>query len=174
MYSACDVTITGIMAVKSQLEGGKPIAVPDFRDKAIRELYRNDNFAQQHFDTNAIFPENQDRKLTENFNSLMMRFNSFSGRIGTILVNAAFDGMKLYPFLADERSRLAAINNVRKLLEQLPELADTYRQAKELADAYPGSPGAMAINENLVAGMYDKIINAEDTARELRKWLNDK
>ncbi len=174
VYSACDVTMTGIMAVKSQLEGGKPIVVPDFRDKATRELYRNDNFMQQHFDTNAIFPENQDRKLTEQFNSLMVKFNTFSGRVGTILVNAAFDGMKLYPMLADYQSRLAVTNNVRKLLDQLPELAEVYRQAKALADAYPDSLGAKAINENLAAGMYDKIMDTDATAKELRDWLKGK
>jgi hypothetical protein len=174
VYSACDVTMTGIMAVKSQLEGGKPIVVPDFRDKTTRDLYRNDNFMQQHFDTNAIFPENQDRKLTEQFNSLMVKFNTFSGRVGTILVNAAFDGMKLYPMLADYQSRLAVTNNVRKLLDQLPALAEVYRQAKALADAYPGSLGAKAINENLAAGMYDKIVDTDATAKELRDWLKGK
>ena len=174
VYSACDVTLAGIMAVKSQLEGGKPVAVPDFRDKAVRDLYRNDTFAQKHFDTNAIFPADQDKALTGQFNSLMLEFNSFGGHVGTILVNAAYDGMKLFPMLANQQSRLAVICDVQKLLAQLPQLAETYRRAKALADTYPDSPGAKAIRENLEAGMYEKIIHPEETAAELREWLRDK
>ncbi|MBR6372151.1 MAG: hypothetical protein IKS20_03120, partial [Victivallales bacterium] len=171
VYSACDVTLTGIMAVKSQLEGGRPVAVPDLRDKAVREQYRNDNFMQRHFDVNAIFPEDQDRALTERFNALMMEFNTFSGRVGTILVNAAFDGIRLYNMLADYQSRLAVVCNVRKLIDRLPALAKAYGEAKKLADAYPDSLGAKAIRENLAAGMYDKVMDTEKTIQELRDWL---
>ena len=43
IYPALDMGIAGILAYRSILNGNKPIEFPDFRDKAIREQYRNDN-----------------------------------------------------------------------------------------------------------------------------------
>ncbi len=42
IYQALDMSIPGLLAHKSFLDGNKPIAMPDFRDKAQREKYRND------------------------------------------------------------------------------------------------------------------------------------
>ena len=71
IYTACDVTLTGIMAVKSEYAGGIPVDIPDFRNKEIREHYRNDHFAQQHFDPRKIFPNDQNVKETGRFSLIM-------------------------------------------------------------------------------------------------------
>lgn len=42
VYSALDMSIPGILAYRSILNGNTPIPMPDFRDKAQREQYRND------------------------------------------------------------------------------------------------------------------------------------
>ena len=42
VYAALDMSIPGILAYRSILNGNAPIAMPDFRDKAQREQYRND------------------------------------------------------------------------------------------------------------------------------------
>lgn len=42
VYEAVDMWLVGQMAYFSYLEGGRPQAIPDLRDKVVRELYRND------------------------------------------------------------------------------------------------------------------------------------
>ena len=42
VYRALDMGLCGLLAYRSCADGGKPYAVPDFRDPAQREPYRND------------------------------------------------------------------------------------------------------------------------------------
>ncbi len=42
VYEALDMTLTGLFAYRSLLKGGIPQEVPDMRDPAVREKYRND------------------------------------------------------------------------------------------------------------------------------------
>ena len=42
VYEALDMFFPGLLAYRSVLNGGAPVEVPDFRDKAVREKYRND------------------------------------------------------------------------------------------------------------------------------------
>jgi len=44
VYAALDMTLPGILAYRSILQGGTPIAVPDMRDKAAREAYAQDEW----------------------------------------------------------------------------------------------------------------------------------
>lgn len=43
VYMGIDMSSIGILGYRSALQGGAPIEVPDFRDKAVREKYRNDD-----------------------------------------------------------------------------------------------------------------------------------
>lgn len=43
IYEALDMFLPGLLAYRSILNGGKPESIPDFRDKATRDKYRNDN-----------------------------------------------------------------------------------------------------------------------------------
>jgi predicted dehydrogenase len=43
VYQAVDMTIIGILAYRSWLNGGKPVKVPNLRNKEEREPFRNDN-----------------------------------------------------------------------------------------------------------------------------------
>ncbi len=43
VYRALDMSLPGILAYRSILNGNKPMEFPDFRDPAQRELYRNDH-----------------------------------------------------------------------------------------------------------------------------------
>ncbi len=45
VYMAIDMTAIGILGYRSALQGGIPLEVPDFRDKAVREKYRNDDWS---------------------------------------------------------------------------------------------------------------------------------
>lgn len=42
VYEALDMFLPGMFAYRSILDGGKPQTIPDLRDKAVRELWRND------------------------------------------------------------------------------------------------------------------------------------
>lgn len=43
VYQAMDMGLCGVMAHRSALNGGVPVSVPDFRDAAQRDAFRNDN-----------------------------------------------------------------------------------------------------------------------------------
>ena len=43
VYRALDMGLCGIYAWRSALEGGKPMEIPDLRDKSVRDKLRNDN-----------------------------------------------------------------------------------------------------------------------------------
>lgn len=44
VYQALDMTLPGILAHRSILRGNIPVDVPDFRDRTVREAYRDDHF----------------------------------------------------------------------------------------------------------------------------------
>jgi len=44
VYKGIDMTSVGILGYRSALQGGVPLDVPDFRDRRIREEYRNDHW----------------------------------------------------------------------------------------------------------------------------------
>ncbi|MEE1065824.1 MAG: hypothetical protein UH249_06810 [Acutalibacteraceae bacterium] len=42
VYEALDMFLPGMFAYRSVLNGGIPMKIPNLRDKAVRELWRND------------------------------------------------------------------------------------------------------------------------------------
>lgn len=44
VYQALDMSLPGLLAYRSILDGGQPYAVPDMRDKAVRQAYANDHY----------------------------------------------------------------------------------------------------------------------------------
>jgi hypothetical protein len=44
VYTAVDMTITGLLAYRSICNGNMPVEVPDFRSKKNREAFRQDNW----------------------------------------------------------------------------------------------------------------------------------
>jgi len=175
IYSACDVCLTGIMAVRSQHQGGIPVAIPDFRDPKVREQFRNDEWKPAHLDPKtALFPAGHDPAVTGNFSGtisklLPLRWGNTSR--GIQLIRAAYDGMKLYPVLANEKDKLAVINEVRKLLGSLDELAGVFRDARKIISAYPDSAGGKVLSDILDNAEEEKILDTEKTKKELTDWL---
>lgn len=43
VYQASDFTLPGMLAYRSHAEGGRPVSVPDFRDPAVREQYKDNH-----------------------------------------------------------------------------------------------------------------------------------
>lgn len=141
IYSACDVTLTGIMAARSADNNGTPMEIPDFRKADVREKYRNDNYCwQQPFDPDRIFPEGHDTDLTSNFNKIIHNLEKKS-----ILLRKAMDGAVLYCDMVSDSDRLEVIKNLNAVLTALDELEDCRNQADKLIEAYPDSPAAKAL-----------------------------
>ena len=79
--------------------------------------------------------------------------------------------MKIYPILAENIGRMAVINDVKELISTVDSLAETYRTAREIIDAYPDSHGARVLRSLLELGEEEKILDPEKTKAELTDWL---
>ncbi len=160
LYSSCDVTIPGILAYRSALEGGQPYAVPDFRDKSEREKYRDDDWRPPVYDhKNGVFPAGADFKLTGQFTSVI-----------TELIWKA----QLYRQYADWKkvrddmvSPVESLNLLGVLIGSFTQLREAYTQARKIVDAYPQSDGAHALGEWLELGE-ERIVMAPGYLAKLK------
>ena len=171
VYASSDVTLAGIMALKST-QSGHVEEIPDFRIKEVRDRYRDDNFRQQFpFDTKCVFPEDHDEKITSRFTSVMVRMGHFMQSYGAILVREVFDGLKLEKDFSDSEERAKLVQDVRQLIRDLPSIAKTYREARMIHDAYPDCPAGRALESLLAASYEEKVIDTDRTIAGLRDWL---
>jgi len=142
VYGAADCTIPGILAYRSQMEGGRPYDVPDFRDPAQRDAWRDDTYAQPRYDVEAgVFGPGADRSLAEKFSltmrDLVRQANVYRAyREWTRLAEDVADPTDL-PELAE------------KLIEIVPAFQATMKTAREMVDRYPDSDGARVLGDVL-------------------------
>lgn len=166
IYAASDVTLAGIQALRSAEAEGVPMEIPDFRDKAVRDKYRNDNWQQKHIDPARIFPDNQDTSITNDFSATAIKLNHAATH-----VRKALDAIKVFPFATPE-DQIKIINMVKDLRDTAPDYAETYKRARKIADAYPDSPGGRALIEMLVdVGEEKRLMQIEGFVAELNDWL---
>ena len=175
IYSSADVTLAGIMAARSSENNGKVFTIPDFRNPAERDQYRNDNLSSQPlFDPEHIFPEDHDPALTGQFNQVMTKLYPLYLGSGIPVYHMALDGMKIYSDIADAEGKIRIIENVGRLIHCLPELAENCLLAQKIADAYPDSlPGKM-LRRVLNDIDLKKVLDVENTGRELQEWLDSR
>ena len=171
VYTACDVTLTGIMAVKSEYAGGIPVEVPDFRKKEVRDKYRNDDFAQKHLDPKKIFPDDQDERETRKFTLIMNDLDRPSNTNGVSLLISALEGVKLYPYIKDPESRFAVQSQVKLFLRDLRTISEALKDARCLAEKYPDSPAGKALRSFLDAAYPEKMADFKQLRTELVNWL---
>lgn len=152
IYSAADVTIPGILALRSAVEDGKAFTVPDFRDKAQREPWRNDTWAQKRLDpaTHAFGPQ-ADPEKTADFTRTMAELIRFAPQ-----VRACADWSKVAEDMADPGELLPI---VEQIVSQYAVIVDAYRRGRRIADACPGTEGARVLNEMLLVGLEDKLLS---------------
>ena len=142
VYRASDCTIPGIQAYRSSLANGSPLDVPDLRDKAVRDAYRSDDYAQPRFDhRNGLFPPDHNREITEQF-SLTMR----DLMQGSTTYRAYIDWKSV---LADMEAPDKTIEMLDALIEQAPRLQEVQATAHQIVDAYPDSEAARALGDLL-------------------------
>ncbi len=175
IYSAADATLAGLMAARSEENGGKPLPIPDFRNPAERDAYRNDQgFPRPPFDPEHIFPEGHDPKLTGHFNTVMAKFYPLYPLSGIPVYHMALDGMKIYDDIADEAGKMRVVENVGRLIHCLPELAENCLLAQKIADAYPDSRPGVMLRGVLADVDLDRVLNVEATRKALQEWLDSR
>ncbi len=145
LYGACDVTLPGILAYRSALEGGAPHDVPDFRDPAERDKVRADDWRPPTYDhKNGVFPAGADFRLTGQF---------------TRIISDLIWKAQLYRQYADWRRvrrdlafPVDALNLLGMVIAHFEPLRAAYAAARKMADACPRSDGARALNAWLELG----------------------
>lgn len=145
VYSACDVTIPGILAYRSSLEDGKAYDIPDFRKPDERERSRTDTWTQERYDyRNGVFPKGHDVSITGRFTTVMKALID-----DATAYRAYADWKKVAEDLREPGERK---ESALRLLGLYPGLVDTYREARRIIDAYPTSDGARMLRDMLEVG----------------------
>lgn len=166
IYSSSDVTLAGIQALRSAEAEGTPMEIPDFRDKAVRDRYREDNWRQKHVEPDKIFPDSQDISITNDFSPAMIALNAAATN-----VRKALDSIKVFPAaLPEEKIRI--IELVKSVRDSAAKYAAIYARARKIADAYPDSQGGRAIRELLAdVGEEKLVMDTGALVAELNKFL---
>ena len=170
IYAACDVTITGILAARSAARGGEPQRVPDFRDKAERDAYRED-WAEDVpvFDPASVFPPDADKELLKDFNRIMVElFHNYGAQRQLYIY---LQGRRLFDNLADPAAKQPIIDVARGLPALLPRMAEYCRLAQRIRDAYPDSIGGRTLDRALAHLPLDMILDYGKTSAEIADWL---
>jgi len=158
-YGSADVTIPGILARRSAISNGVPYDIPDFRDPAQREPYRNDHLAQERFDhVNGLFDEAGSDPLAQQFSRTVRDL------IGLALTYSAYRECRRV--VADLQHPEEAVALADRLIEVLPQLQEVQRTARQIADTYPSTVAARVLRE-LLELSDEEITNRPDFARAL-------
>jgi len=162
VYTAADVTIPGIQALRSAKANGQPMEVPDFRDPAQRDRYRQDNWGQQRYDTlHGLFPPDADRSITERFSKIMSDLINYS---------LLYRQYKDWNSVAGDMAEPEKLQDMLEaLIEKLPEVRATYAAARTLIDAYPRSDGARVLRQMLEEVGDEDIVMASEFQHELQR-----
>jgi hypothetical protein len=161
IYGGCDVTIPGIQALRSSLEGGKPMEVPDFRKKADRDRYRTDDWQQERYDTaRGVFGGIVPTGKAANFSTIMKALVNFAP-----IYRAYADWKKVLNSMERPEEFLPVI---QRLLDSYDSLVITYQDARAIIRAYPNSDGAQVLGEMLEVGE-EKTVLAPGFLKALKK-----
>ncbi|MFH1708220.1 MAG: Gfo/Idh/MocA family oxidoreductase [Planctomycetota bacterium] len=151
IYNACDCTIPGILAYRSSVENGKPLDVPDFRNKRERAAYRNDEYAQPRYDVKqGCLPGGRELDRTGKFTAIIKDLIHH-----TTAVRAWEDWAGV---AAEVREKPKVVELGRAVLKELGAITAVYKGARTLAAAYPGTDGARVLNEMLAVGQADAVL----------------
>ncbi|HSV72411.1 MAG TPA: Gfo/Idh/MocA family oxidoreductase [Chthonomonadales bacterium] len=142
VYAAADCTIPGILAYRSQAEGGVAYDVPDFRRPAERHRWRDDEFHSPRFDVeNGLFGEGASDPRTLRFASTMRDL---------IAGMNAWCAWRDWSAVAADLSDPAALRGVAEgMLREAPRLRAACASARELIEAHPATPAARVLREQI-------------------------
>jgi predicted dehydrogenase len=151
IYGAADVTIPGIQALRSSLDGGRPMEVPDFRNPADRARYRADDWEQERYPvTRGVFGGVTPAGPAATFTTIMKEMVAYAP-----LYRAYADWKKVQSALARPEEFLPV---AAKLLDNHEKLVAAYRAAREIVTAQPGTDGARVLAEMLDVGGENTVL----------------
>lgn len=162
IYGASDVTIPGILAYRSSTENGKPYDVPDFRDNAQRQAWRDDNWAQKRYNHKAVFPASCKYEITQHFSKTMAdlirhatNYRAYAdwGKVEKDLVRPADYG-----------------DVVERLALSYDDLLKTYAMARKIVKACPGTDGARVLTQMLEIGEEKTATTTRFKAQLLKRF----
>jgi len=163
VYNAADVTIPGILALRSAVDGGKPYDVPDLRKKRQRDKWRKDTWAQKRYPVDASFPKTADPKITRHFAATMKDLIWYAAQY-----RRCTDWAKVADDVVEPEK---LIELYEQLIADLGELKRTYRKARKLIKAYPKSNGARVLREMLEEIGGEKEVMAPGFQGKLKRRL---
>jgi hypothetical protein len=152
VYRSADVTIPGILAYRSAVENGKPYDVPDFRQRAPRDAWRADHFAQPRYDAaTGPWPKRGDRERLAQANTI----------IRDLVIHAqTYRAWADWSQVAgDMRDPGPVADMATRVIDAYPSLVATVQAARDLAEAHPRSDGAVIIRDML------EVIDADQVTR---------
>ena len=159
------MTLVGIQALRSAVAEGQPMEIPDFRKKEVRDRYRNDNWIQKHVDPDRIFPDDQDLAITSHFCEYYSAAQPF-----ITLMRSTLDAMKVFD-VTRQAERINTINLVKDLRAKLPQAKAAFDKLRSIHDAYPTSPGGVAIKEKLILCEADRLEDMDAFDNFLKDFL---
>lgn len=143
VYRAADVTLAGILAYRSALEGGRTYDIPDFRDATARDTWRTDRLTQTPYDwRNGPFPKEVDRDELSDFTDVMSALID----VHATGARAAADILALERDITDFSPARAVLE---QFLSRRDEMRRVFTRARKLRALAPGSDGARMIEEML-------------------------
>ena len=165
IYKSSDVTLAGIMAVRSQANNGMPVEIPDFRKKEDRDRYRNDYGMQEHFDPAEIFPADAGEDSLR-FNSLMLDLI-----LDGTLWRKVFDGALLWKNIKNDTGKVSVLKAMEELQERLDSVPGHIAEAHALIGKYPQAAAAEALKS--IMSIYEADLSGDLAVKlqALRKEL---
>ena len=170
IYESCDVTMTGLMAQRSADQNGKLLTVPDFRDPAQREQFRNDFEKPFYFDPQKIFPEGHDPAISGNFNRTMIELYPYEEG-GLPLFDNVYDGMKIYDQILNDDAKLKIRDAASRLIREMPALAESCQMAKKIMQAYPDCIAGKSLATIFATHDLELLTDPERVIAEVRAWI---
>lgn len=152
IYGGCDVTIPGIQALRSSLEGGKPMEVPDFRKKSVRDRYRSDDWQQDRYNVKrGVFGKAKLNEKAAKFSAVMNELTQWAPAY-----RAYIDWKKVQDALVDPSGMLPV---AERLYEYYDRLVSAYKDARAIIKDYPRSDAAKVLSEMLEVGEEKKALD---------------
>ena len=155
MYRSVACTATGVLAFRSAMENGVSYDIPDFRSEEERDLWRDDDFAQERFPVDGCFPE-QHRDKAARFSTIAVELIRNAGTC-----RAVSGWIKHYETLVSKIDAVAVFDNY---LTKLSDIRANFEEARELASATEGTRGAEILIELMKYGDLENTVT--DVFRE--------
>jgi len=159
IYTACDCTLPGILGYRSQVDGGIPHVVPDFRSRQDREEFRADDSRQPRYDVErGLFPPHAEPSIARSFSETVRDLVN-----STRKYRAFRDWRGIAPDIQEPSQLLGIIDEA---IDALPHLQSAQQRARLIIRSCPDSDGARVLAEILELSD-EEITSRPEYAQEL-------